>query len=208
MPSINKLNNIAQSIISGNRPLDQAAAQELIDTVTADGRIYRDEELSLLEQVEASSPQGSVYGRELLKEFIEGGEGRLVSKQRSAQTSPTANIWDFWIRPFNPFLPKFRAPEPSFASTEKGAEGNFFRDLETQTKRNVRESLTGERALEDLAKQFDGATTKRFGWTRTEYVPNDDVYQVYLNEVKDQPINETNPLGAVEAYLQANYPQS
>lgn len=208
MPTINNnLSAIAQSILAGERSLDADTAKELISSTTADGRIYRDEELRLLEQIESAAPSGSVYGRELLKEFIKGGEGRLLSKKRSAQTSPMANIWGLW-RQFNPFLPKFSVPEPTFASTEKGAEGNFLRSLEKQTEDNVRKELTGERALEDLASQFEGATTRVVGWTRNKDVPKDDVYQVYLDQVKDQPINEHNPLGAVEAYLEANYPRS
>ncbi|HAA56624.1 MAG TPA: hypothetical protein DCE42_17805 [Myxococcales bacterium] len=207
MPSIPKLNNIAQSIISGERPLDEAAANELIQSAVSDGRIHKDEELKLLEQVEASAPKGSVFGRELLKEFIEGGENRIRSKHSKQKTSsyPATRFYNTWMRSFNPFLPTYEVPKPSYASTEKGGPGNYTRDLATQTEQNAVRNLTNERVLEDLVMKFEGASTKQFGWTRTAHVPNDDVYQVYLNEVKGQPINEYNPLEAVENYLKANY---
>jgi hypothetical protein len=207
MPSINKLDNIAQSILSGQRSLDEAAAKELIQSAVSDGRIHRDEELKLLQQVEANAASGSVYGRELLKEFIEGGENRIRSKQSKQRTTsfPMTQFYNVWVRSMNPFLPIYEVPKPSYASTEKGGPGNYTRSLDVQSEQNARKNLINERKLEDLAKQFEGATTKQFGWTRTAHVPNDDIYQVYLTQVKDQPINEHNPLEAVENYLKANY---
>lgn len=200
-----KLNSLVQQVRTGALELNAQTARDIISEATQDGRLHKSDELEALQDLAAQAPAGSVFGRELIQEFVRGGEGRFRSEQHSRATSPGA-IWFDSMKMFNPFLSFFSVPKPSYAHTESGRSrpGNYTRNLADQTEVNATRNVIGQGALEELAMQYDGAA-EDVGLTRTRIEIKDDVYQVYLDQVKDQPVNEYDPLGAVQAYLDANY---
>ncbi|MCB9643944.1 MAG: hypothetical protein H6728_12785, partial [Myxococcales bacterium] len=198
MPRIDKnLQSMIQQVRSGQQELDVQTARNLIDNVTADGKVSKSEELELLQGLDQMAPSGSVHGRELLKNFIDGAEHRLhAADQRSrsdyfsprSETNPMTRMWNTWAQ-FNPYLSSYRVPSPTYATTE--AKDSFTRTLSEQSEINTERALVGEDALRKLVEQYEGAYTTQFGYDLSvRDIPKDDVYDVYLQQVKDQPINE------------------
>jgi hypothetical protein len=213
MPRIDsQLTTLIQNIRSGQQELNAETAREIISNVTADGRVYESEEVAQLRGLDSMAPAGSVHGRELLKNFVEGAEGRLRSADQRdrldyfsprSDTNPVTRFWGSWMR-MNPFLSAFSVPKPKYATTE--AKDSYTRTLSDQTELNTRRDLVGEKSLATLVEKYEGAYDTRFGYDLSvTTIPNDDIYQVYKTQVQDQPIHEHNPLGAVESYLDANY---
>lgn len=213
MPRIDSnLSNMIQSIRSGQTELNAETARELISNVTADGRVYESEEIDLLRGLDSMAPSGSVHGRELLKTFVEQGEIRITNAQRREESdyfSPrsTTNPFTRWwntMGQINPFLKAFQVPPANYAET--GRTGSYTTTLADRTEFRAEQALVGERAFHNLVEKYEGAYDVRFGFDLSvTTIPNDDVNNVYLNHVQNQPINENDPLGAVRAYLDANY---
>lgn len=213
MPRIDQnLSSMIQRIKAGQQELDVETARQLIDNVSADGQVSGSAEVELLQGLDSMAPSGSVHGRELLKNFIDSAKGRLrAADQRSrtdyfsprSETNPVTRFWGSWARA-NPFLSAWNVPKPDYATTE--AKDSYTRTLSAQAELNTEKALVGERSLHALVEQYEGAYDTHFGFDLSvRTIPNDDVYDVYVNQVKNQPIDEYDPLGAVEAYLDANY---
>jgi hypothetical protein len=194
------IKNLVQQIRTGALELNVDTARELIHQVESDNVLSRTGELDLLQGLDQLAPKGSIHGRELLKEFVEGGENRFRSEKFNRTTSPWGMMWNNFAR-FNPF---FSVPAPSYTRTDTRHPGNYSRELGEQSEINASRNLVGKDALAELAIQYDGAA-KDVGLTRTRIEITDDVYQVYLDKVKAQPIDEYDPLGEVQAYLDDHY---
>ncbi|MCB9638122.1 MAG: hypothetical protein H6728_00205 [Myxococcales bacterium] len=213
MPNIQpNLHRLIQEIRTGRRELNAATARELMHRVSADGRVEESAELALLKGLDQVAPMGSVYGRELIKAFVEGSQLRLRSARfangvnpfsPNSEANPMTRWWNTWAR-MNPFLEAWRVPPPSYARTDAEGPGNYSRSLTEQTEINARRALVGEEALQELVQRFEGAW-RDVGTTQTRVSVNNDVYQVYRDQVQKQPIDEYNPLGAVESYLESHY---
>lgn len=200
-----KLNSLVQQVRTGALELNAQTARSIIQEATQDGRLHKTDELTALEDLAAQAPSGSAFGRELIQEFVRGGQGRFRAEANSRATSPGA-IWFDNMKMFNPFLSFFSVPKPTYAHTLSGRQhaGNYTKTLADQTEVNATRNVIGQEALEELALKYQGAA-EDVGLTRTRIEIKDDVYQVYLDQVKDQPVNEYDPLGAVQSYLDANY---
>lgn len=201
-----KLNHLVSQVRSGAVELNAQTARQIMKEATQDRRLDREGELALLQNLAAEAPKGSVFGRELIQEFVKGGENRFRSTDFHREISPMGMMWDT-MRMFNPMLSLFETPRASYARTDAGNPGNYSKTLQAQTEINATRNVIGQEALEKLAMKYQGAA-EDVGLTRTHIVIKDDVYQVYLDQVKDKPVHERNPLGAVQAYLNANYPKN
>ncbi len=207
-----KLRVLVQEVRTGNRELNADTAREIMRQTTVDHRSKDSEEVTLLQGLDQSAPTGSVYGRELIKAFVEGSQSRLrTSRNTGVSETPTTpnessamtHWWNTWAR-MNPYLEAWRVPPPSYtqATIEDPAQASHA--LTEQSERNARRAVAGEEALQALVQQFDGAW-REVGTTQTRMSVNNDVYQVYREQVQKQPINEYDPLAAVEQYLASHY---
>lgn len=198
-----KLNHLVQQVRTGTLELNAQTARNIMKEVSKDHHIDRKSELEVLQDLAAEAPKGSVFGRELLQEFVQGAENRFRSTDFHREVSPFGLMWSN-MRIFNPFLSAFEVPKASYARTDAGNPGNYSKTLQDQTEINATRNVIGQEALEKLAMQYKGAA-EDVGLTRTHIVIKDDVYQVYRDKVEDKPVNERDPLGAVQAYLDAHY---
>ncbi len=202
MPGM-KLNSLVNQVRTGDRELNLDTARELIDTVSEDKRLSRTHELEVLQNLDELAPSGSIHGRELLKEFVDGGENRFRSENFNRDTSP-ASVWWNTFTTFSPYRSLLSVPKAEYTRTDTSHPGNYSRELGEQSEINAARNLTGKKALEALVMQYEGAG-RDVGLTRTRVEINDDVYKVYTDKVQAQPIDEYDPLGEVQDFLDTHY---
>jgi len=185
---INNLSQLVRAIRNGEVKLDKEHANKAMELAAGDAKVAKSDELDLLRDLADSAPEGTDYGRSMLRNFVTDAQARFDKAEFHLDEARALLADDVGAR-----LP----PQADYVKSD---------GIPTEVRAKTKDELVGRKALLEIVRNYslayESAMAPSLG---QEDKINPKVMAFYEDFVANQPLPEDDPLAPVRDYLEANF---